>query len=446
MIGGLSMNRPIKSLFATLRLGFLAGRRYRENPLSAGVHSRRFLWSIGIKLSLVIAVATAGHALASPPGTIFEFPIPYPIALPSGSTHEITFNKNGGKVLWVTGQNYDTLVKVALNGDLKLYPLPADSGPHGIAFDARGQLWLTLEYMGKIVRIDSNANILAEYDVSLNCSSCPEEINTHPHGLGIGSDGQTIWYTGKATGTVGKITPDGKVQTYPLSIVGSVPIYIKAGPDGNMWVTELVGNAIARVTPDGQVTEFPIPTYNSRPIAIVPEPDGQAMWFTEEAGNNVARIDMKGNITEFAVPKYQDNVILAGLTFDNQRNLWVQQYVDPNNPNPAGPDHIIKINRAILTADAGDVANVTVTFYEVPTRKTVMHRIIQGPDGNIWFTELAANKVGKLISGEFSGHHASMPGLKIIRQLHASARSVSPAMDWTLIAAITGLHNIPICR
>ena len=294
------------------------------------VRSRRFAWPIRTKLGLVIAFATAGYALASLPGTIFEFPIPYPITLPTGSTHEITYNQNGGTVLWVTGQNYDTLVKVALNGDLTLYPLPTGSGPHGIAFDAKGQLWLTLEYMGKIVRINSNANILAEYDVKLDCSSCPEEINTHPHGLGIGSDGQTVWYTGKATGAIGKVTPDGQVQTYPLSIVGSVPIYIHAGPDGNMWVTELVGNAIARVTPDGEVTEFQIPTYNSRPIAVLPEPGGQAMWFTEEAGNNVARIDMNGNITEFAVPKYQNNVILAGLTFDNQKNLWIQQYVDEN--------------------------------------------------------------------------------------------------------------------
>jgi virginiamycin B lyase len=268
-----------------------------KNRLTA-VYPRPFAWSIGINLGLIIiAFVTAGYALASAVGTILEFPIPYPETLPTGSTHEITYNQNGGNVLWVTGQNYDTLVKVALNGDLKLYPLPTGSGPHGISFDAESQLWLTLEYMGKIARIDSNANILAEYDVSLNCSSCPEEINTHPHGLGIGSDGKTVWYTGKATGTVGKITPDGKVQTYALSIVGSVPIYIKAGPDGNMWVTELVGNAIARVTPDGEVTEFPIPTYNSRPIAIVPEPGGQAMWFTEEAGNNVGRIDLKGNIS-----------------------------------------------------------------------------------------------------------------------------------------------------
>jgi virginiamycin B lyase len=63
--------------------------------------------------------------------------------------------------------------------------------------------------------------------------------------------------------------PDGEVENYALKNVGSVPIYIKAWPDGNMWVTELVGNAIARVTPEGLVTEFPILTFNSRPIAIV---------------------------------------------------------------------------------------------------------------------------------------------------------------------------------
>ena len=99
-----------------------------KDRLGATVHALRFAWPIRIKLGLMIALATAGYALANPPGTILEFPIPYPITLPTGSTHEITYNENGGKVLWVTGQNYDTLVKVALNGDLKLYPLPSGSG------------------------------------------------------------------------------------------------------------------------------------------------------------------------------------------------------------------------------------------------------------------------------------------------------------------------------
>ena len=43
----------------------------------------------------------------------------------SGSTHEIAFDPRNSDILWITGQNYDTLVKVRTNGEMKLIPLPA---------------------------------------------------------------------------------------------------------------------------------------------------------------------------------------------------------------------------------------------------------------------------------------------------------------------------------
>ena len=362
---------------------------------------------------------------ASTYGNVIEFAIGYPKPKdtkdrkdPSpahcapahhGSTHEITHHRNGGDVLWVTGQNYDTLVKLATDGQTRLYSMSAGSGPHGMAFDAAGRLWLTLEFAGKIARLDldKNGNIVEEengkivdydeYNVCLNGN--PSEINTRPHGLGIGGDGETIWFTGKATGTVGKIAPDGKVQHFALPTAGSVPIYIRNGPDQNMWATELVGNAIARITPGGNVDEFPIPTRNSRPIAIVPEPGGKAMWFTEEAGNKVGRIDTEdkdGKIVEYSIPRSQENVLLAGLSFDHENNLWVQQYVNHNVPTAGGTDYLVKIDKAILTANPSDIMGVPFTFYPVPSEDTMMHRIIRGPDGNMWFTEMGTDKVGRL--------------------------------------------------
>lgn len=339
---------------------------------------------------------------------IEEFAIAHPTKSQEygGSTHEITYGKAGK--LWITGQNYDEVVEMDLNGGMTFHTMPKGSGPHGIEFDAADQLWLTLEFSGKIVRLDPPGKIAAQYDVALNCTTSKNPINTHPHGLGIGADGKTVWFTGKATGTIGKLTPeDGKVQTFAIPTVGSVPIYIKAGPDNNMWFTELVGNKIGRITPDGTITEFAIPTPNSRPIAIIPEPNGgKAMWFTEEAGNRIGRIDMEGNITEFPIPMTQSDVILAALAFDSENNLWVQQYVNcgagchPSGTAPAtsvGTDHVIKLDRAILNAKNSDLSNIPMTFYQVPTRMTVMHRIICGPDGNLWFTELNADKVGKVV-------------------------------------------------
>jgi virginiamycin B lyase len=366
-------------------------------------------------LILVLSIISLGQVVTGEIGKVTESPVVYPNLAGApmhhggmGSTHEITFNEKGDKKdIWITGQNYDYVVKVPLDGrKMTFYKLPDNSGPHGIEFDGQGRLWVTLEFLGQVVRLDDQGKIVQTFDVNINCANCSSPIISHPHGMGFAPDGKTIWYTGKATGTIGRITADGKVTTIFLKtaglmppIVGSVPIYIKAGPDGNMWVTELVGNAIARVTQQGAVTEFPIPTHNSRPIAIVPDPNGNGMWFTEEAGNKVARIDKDGKITEFPVPKTQDNVILAGLAFDNQKNLWVQQYVDHFNPTPTGPDHLVKIDKAILTATPPDISRIPITFYQVPTADSVFHRIIQGPDGNMWFTEMNANKVGKLLTG-----------------------------------------------
>lgn len=319
--------------------------------------------------------------------TIVEYPVVYPNApsaatgachpAPTGSTHEITFDPAGGRDLWITGQNYDSVVRVTESGAMTHYAMPPKSGPHGIEFDADRRLWVTLEFTGQIVRLDANGAIDRTIDVRLDCPTCPNggKINTRPHGLGFAADGRTMWFTGKATGTVGKIAPDGRITTYVLPAAGSVPIYVRAGSDGTMWVTELVGNAIARITADGTVTEFPIPTNNSRPIAIVPEPGSDAMWFSEEAGNRVGRIARDGTIAEYPVPLSQPNAILAGLGFDSAKNLWVQQYLDqknptPANPSPAGADYVIRIDRSILATAPADISRVPIAYFRVPTAQT----------------------------------------------------------------------------
>lgn len=306
-----------------------------------------------------------------------------------GSTHEITFDHRSPGDLWITGQNYDWVVRVApAGGAMRFLQMPAGSGPHGIEFDSGGRLWVSLECHGRIVALDGEGRIDAVIALP---------AGTRPHGLGVGPDGRTLWYTGKTNGTIGRADPDGKVTSFALADPTSTPIYVKAGPDGNMWATELTGNRIARVTPQGAVTEYAIPTPDSRPIAIVPGPDG-AMWFSEEAGSKVARIDRGGKITEFAVPRPggQANYLLAGLAFDGAGNLWVQQYVDQNNPEPGGDDFLVRIDSAGLKAGPEGLKEAHFQRHKVPTRKTVMHRVVEGPDKAMWFTEMHADKVGRL--------------------------------------------------
>jgi virginiamycin B lyase len=133
---------------------------------------------------------------------------------------------------------------------------------------------------------------------------------------------------------------------------------------------------------------------------IVEEPGHTNMWFTEAAGNKVGRITPDGSISEFSVPNSQDNVNLAGLVFDSNKNLWVQQYV-PQDINvdqtcQSGYDYLVKIDKKILESSPSDIDKILFESYKVPTCGTVMHRINLGPDGNLWFTELNTDKIGVL--------------------------------------------------
>ena len=347
-------------------------------------------------VSCAISLSGCAQLPSQSPGTIREYSLAWP-GTGTPSTHEITYNKAGGTTFWVTGPEHDAIAQLTLDGRATFYPMPVESGPHGIAFDAAGNLWVSLEHAGQVVRLDERGQIVEKIDVSLQARGTAAPLNPHPHGLAVGGDGKTLWFTGKKTNTVGRINPDRSVEHFDLPTVGAVPIYLALGPDGAMWCTELVGNQIARITPAGVVSEFAIPTFNSRPIAIVAGPDGRSLWFSEEAGHKVGRITLDGAISEFPVPMTQRNMILASLTFDRDGRLWTQSYVDPHSPFPAGTDQLVCFERTIQSTAPADLAGVAINYHPVPSSGTTMHRLTQGPDGAIWFTELSLDKVGKLI-------------------------------------------------
>lgn len=333
------------------------------------------------------------------PEIVTEYPLSYAYGAPS--THEIMEDEANPGIFFITGQLHDTVIRFdSHTGQSTNFLLPQGAGPHGMAFDSQGRLFVSMEFLGQIAQIDPDTGtILQTIDVHLtNIPGSPEPINTSPHDITVGADGLTVYFTGKATGTVGIISPDGSVNHYSLPTPDSLPIYLTLGNDGNVWGTELVGNKILRVTPTGQVTEFAIPTSNSRPIVITADPLGRPfLWFSEENGHAIGKISsITGLIEEFTVPKTQSNMLLAGMAFDQQGNLYAQSYVNQKSPIPPGPDDLIRLDSSILEAEGGDLSGVQVMRFPVPSTNTVFHRITCGTDGNLYFTELAQDKVGKL--------------------------------------------------
>ena len=41
----------------------------------------------------------------------------------------------------------------------------------------------------------------------------------------------------------------------------------------------------------------------------------------------------------------------------------------------------------------------TITEFPIPTSGSMPHSIVNGPDGNLWFTELQGNNIGRITTG-----------------------------------------------
>ena len=54
-------------------------------------------------------------------------------------------------------------------------------------------------------------------------------------------------------------------------------------PDKNIWFAEYGANLIGRMTPSGELKEIPVPSANAGPLYITAGPDGN-LWFTETGG------------------------------------------------------------------------------------------------------------------------------------------------------------------
>ncbi len=283
-----------------------------------------------------------------------------------------------------------------LKGKVSVFPLPTSMAiPGSITAGPDGNLWFTetingqaspggqIVQIGKIGRITPTGTV-TEFPLPAS--------TTIPGSITAGPD-DNLWFTEMVSGPagpggkIGRITPTGSVTEFPLPTSLATLDSITAGPDGNLWFTEFVGvsvipgGKVGRITPTGSVTEFPLPTSTATHGSITAGPDGN-LWFTETdprgAGPNVTigRITPTGTVTEFPLPASTTG--LGSITAGPDGNLWFTEMVS----GPASPGgQIVQIGRITPTG--------TVTEFPLPASTTIPGSITAGPDGNLWFTEMA---------------------------------------------------------
>jgi len=207
-----------------------------------------------------------------------------------------------------------------------------------------------------------------------------------------------------ATTLVQAVQPPPTIITaYPLPSTQVVASSITTGPDSNLWFLEdSSGNSkVGRITTDGALKEFPIPDgfYFSPAHRLTAGPDG-ALWFTG-IHDAIGRITTDGVVSVFPLPRYQGTGAVTGgyasdITAGPDGNLWFTQG-DANQIGRITPGGVVTEFPILSSAKVygGGIPEnpPNYIFSSEPVG------IAAGPDGNLWFTESAANQIGRITPG-----------------------------------------------
>lgn len=206
-------------------------------------------------------------------------------------------------------------------------------------------------------------------------------VSHNPYGITLGSDG-AIWAVEgysqpvSATNYIAQVTTSGVVTEYPLGFGGA---YDGAtGSDGNIWITSIggVGTPLGRITTSGDFTDHGM---ESPYIAFYDEtlgPDG-AIWIGD--GFQVVRADTNGIMTTYLIPP---NVFpgCRPIAVGPDGAFWIACVA-----YPYGTDSILRMT-----------TGGSFTDYPIPTQNAHPFGIAAGPDGAMWFTEIFADKIGRI--------------------------------------------------
>lgn len=253
----------------------------------------------------------------------------------------------------------------------------ANAAAAGIVLGPDGNFWFAefgSSRIGRIEGVGSATNAITEFTLP---------AGRGPLNLTVGPDGN-VWFTENTGDRIGRINPkagsDAAIQAsiaeFAVPGAGSRPNDIVAGPDGALWFTQTGSDQIGRITTAGVVTaEFAVPGVGSAPAGIAAGEDG-ALWFTQAGSGQIGRVTTGGAFTEYSIP------IPNAAAFSDPEDI----VVGPNGLyfTDFGRDQVGRI-----TYD-GQVTQFSLPLGRGPSQ------IVYAADGNLYFTETASSRIGKL--------------------------------------------------
>jgi len=234
------------------------GKRNNVEPIGLGVDANGTVWFTDALGQAIVSLAADGKQTS--------FPLDTPIA----RLGRLTVSQDGA--VWFAESTSYSITRLK-DGKLTRNEIRnIRGGPYGVAADAQGNAWATLQSGNQLMRI-APAGGIDEFEVPTRGSS--------PTDLAIDAAG-TVWFVEFRGSKVGSFAA-GKFTEYEVPGKDWAGLSgITVAPDGAIWFGLLRHHSIGRVK-HGKVTIVPLPRPDARPYTLAADKSGN-IWYADISG------------------------------------------------------------------------------------------------------------------------------------------------------------------
>ncbi len=245
--------------------------------------------------------------------------------------------------------------------------------PTALAVAPDGAVWFTIEFSNAIGVFRSG-----------RIERLPKGIqNLEPLGLAVDAAGDA-WYTDAPTRTISRISPNGSIQSFPLSTSVVRLGRLAVAPDGALWFADITTASVTRLQ-HGVFVRHDVGALRAIPYGVAVDARG-SVWTTLQGADKLARISIDGELTALDVPTRSSG--LGDIAVDQSGVVWFLE---------------LRANKV------GRFADGRFTEFTIPTPSAGLTTVAAAPDGSVWFTELRAGRLGRLRNGHVAEFQLPRP-------------------------------------
>ncbi|MFN0040206.1 MAG: hypothetical protein ACKVP2_11895 [Burkholderiales bacterium] len=232
-------------------------RNYVE-PIGLGVEANGTVWFTDPLGQSIVSLAPDGKQMA------------YPLDTPIARLGRLTVSRDAS--VWFAESTAYSITRLK-DGKLTRHEIQdVRGGPYGVATDAQGNAWATLQSGNQLMRI-APGGVITLHEVPTRASS--------PTDLIVDENGR-VWFTEFKGNKIGAFS-EGKFSEYPVPGKDWAGLSgITVAPNGAVWFGLLRHNAIGRLR-NQQISIFRLPRAQARPYSVAADQAGN-IWYADISG------------------------------------------------------------------------------------------------------------------------------------------------------------------